>query len=114
MAVSIGSIVLHVSDIGRAARFWCAALGYVPQPDEPAFLAPADSVGPRLHLDETDRTHLDLWVDRTGSDQDSEVERLVSLGTRPVEMVSPAVAGLVLPPADRARRFSFAAPLTCT
>src|SRR5215831_19965018 len=96
MAVSIGSIVLHVSDIGRAARFWCAALGYVPQPDEPAFLAPADSVGPRLHLDETDRTHLDLWVDRTGSDQDTEVERLIALGARRVEWVYPDGADFVV------------------
>jgi len=96
MAVSIGSIVLHVSDIGRAARFWCAALGYVPQPDEPAFLAPADSVGPRLHLDETDRTHLDLWVDRSGSDSDTEVERLIALGARRVEWVYPDGADFVV------------------
>ena len=56
MAVSIGSIVLNVSNISRAAEFWRKALGYVPQPHNPDFLAPENGEGARLHLDKTDRT----------------------------------------------------------
>jgi catechol-2,3-dioxygenase len=29
--VQIGSVVLNVTDIGRAAAFWRGALGYVPR-----------------------------------------------------------------------------------
>jgi len=80
MAVFVGSVVLNVSDIGRAAEFWSKALGYVPRTDNPAFLAPRSGEGPHLHLDEDDRTHLDLWVDRQDSDLPTEVERLIVLG----------------------------------
>ncbi|MEQ7127581.1 VOC family protein [Actinopolymorpha sp. B11F2] len=74
--VSLGSIVLKVSSINRAADFWSKALGYVPT-DNPAFLIPANGEGTRLHLDEDDRTHLDLWVDE-GEEVQAEVERLIS------------------------------------
>jgi len=40
MAVFLGAVVLNVSDIGGAAEFWSKALGYVPEPDHPAFLTP--------------------------------------------------------------------------
>jgi len=96
MAVSVGSIVLHVSDLGRAAEFWSKALGYVPQPDQAAFLVPEHGEGPRLHLDEDDRTHLDLWVDRRDSDQQSEVERLISLGATRVAWDFPEDADFVV------------------
>jgi hypothetical protein len=95
MAVSIGSVVWNVSQISRAAPFWCQALGYVAQPDNPAFLAPENGRGPRLHLDEDDRTHLDLWVDRD-SDLETEVERLISLGARRVEWTYPDDADFVV------------------
>lgn len=96
MAVSFGSVVLHVSNTGRAAEFWNKALGYVSQPDNPAFLAPEDGEGPRLHLDETDRTHLDLWVNRESSDQQTEVERLISLGATRVDWDYPPNADFVV------------------
>jgi hypothetical protein len=106
MAVSIGSIVLNVSDGSRAAEFWSAALGYVPRPDNPDFLTPESGEGPRLHLDETDRTHLDLWVKRDEYDEESdqkaevvresEVERLLSLGARRVEWDYPPDADFVV------------------
>jgi hypothetical protein len=96
VAVSFGSLVLNVSDLGRAARFWSGALGYVAQPDEPAFLAPPGGGGPRLHLDGTDRTHIDLWLDRSGSDLDTEVERLVALGATRVEWTYPDDADFVV------------------
>jgi hypothetical protein len=96
MAVFVGSVVLNVSDVGRAAEFWSQALGYVAQPDNPDFLAPRSGDGPRLHLDESDLTHLDLWVDRDGSDQRTEVERLIALGARRVDWDYPDDADFVV------------------
>jgi catechol 2,3-dioxygenase-like lactoylglutathione lyase family enzyme len=96
MAVFFGSVVLNVSDIGRAAAFWSKTLGYVPQPDDPAFLAPPGGEGPRVHLDANDRTHLDLWVDRQNSDLQTEVERLISLGARRVDWDYPDGADFVV------------------
>ncbi len=82
--VRIGSVVLKVTDTRRAAEFWQRALGYVPSPGNPAFLIPEHGGGPRLHLDEDDRTHLDLWT-ANDEDQRAEVHRLVSLGAEVVE-----------------------------
>jgi catechol 2,3-dioxygenase-like lactoylglutathione lyase family enzyme len=82
--VHIGSVVLNVTDIRRAAEFWGKALGYVPAPHNPDFLIAEHGDGPRLHLDAKDRTHLDLWTDNA-QEQAAEVERLVSLGARRVE-----------------------------
>src|SRR5215813_5393453 len=96
MAVSFGALVLNVSDVGRAARFWSEALGYVATPEDPAFLAPAGGGGPRLHLDQTDRTHIDLWLDRSGSDLETEVSRLIELGATRVEWTYPDDADFVV------------------
>jgi catechol 2,3-dioxygenase-like lactoylglutathione lyase family enzyme len=94
MGVFIGSIVLNVANMDRAREFWRQALGYSPQ-DNPDFLAPAGGAAPRLHLDETDRTHLDLWVS-AGSDQQAEVERLMSLGATRVDWDYPQDADFVV------------------
>ncbi len=96
MAVSFGSVVLNVSDVSRAAEFWRKALGYVPQPSNPAFLASESGEGLRLHLDETDRTHLDLWVNRQDSNQQTEVERLISLGATRADWDYPPDADFVV------------------
>jgi len=96
VAASIGSFVLNVSQIDRAEAFWRAALGYVSQPDDPAFLAPEAGEGPRLHLDERDRTHIDLWVKRESSDLPTEVERLISLGATRAEWDYPPNADFVV------------------
>jgi len=96
MAVSVGSVVMKVSNIGRAAEIWTKALGYVAQPDNPAFLAPENGEGPRLHLDETDRTHLDLWVNRQDSNQQTELERLISLGATRADWDYPPDADFVV------------------
>ncbi len=93
--VTMGSVVLNVSDIERAAQFWGSALGYVPRPDNPAILVPENGVGPALALDEDDRTHLDLWA-ADQVEQQSEVERLVSLGARRVDWVYPEGADFVV------------------
>jgi hypothetical protein len=96
MAVFPAAVVLNVSDAGRAAEFWSRALGYVRQHDTPDFLIPPNGQGLRLHLDEEDRTHLDLWVDRELSDLETEVDRLVALGATRVDWVYPEDADFVV------------------
>lgn len=92
--VTLGSTVLNVSDTHRAAEFWSNALGYGAS-GNPAFLRPESGEGPRLHLDERDSTHLDLWVE--GEEElRAEVERLVSLGARRVDWTYPEGAAHVV------------------
>jgi catechol 2,3-dioxygenase-like lactoylglutathione lyase family enzyme len=91
----IGSVVMTVSDVHRAAAFWANALGYAPGSGNPAFLAPESGSGPRLHLDEDDRMHLDLWADDE-AEQTAEVERLISLGARRVDWEYPDDADFVV------------------
>lgn len=80
----IGSFVLNVSDTARAASFWQNALGYESGPGNPAFLVSPGGDGPRIHLDDDDRTHLDLWTDGE-AEQLAEVERLISFGAQRVD-----------------------------
>jgi hypothetical protein len=91
----IRSVVLNVGDIRRAARFWGPALGYDPAPENPDFLVPRDGEGPRLHLDETDRMHLDLWTDNE-AEQRAEVERLIALGATRIDWDYPDGADFVV------------------
>lgn len=91
----IGTVVVGVDDMGRAARFWQQVLGYVPRDeveDDWAVLIPSDG-GPGTHLalqlSETPvqvrpRIHLDLYAG-DAADQAAEVERLVSLGAERVD-----------------------------
>ncbi len=85
MGLTLGAIVLNVKDVGPAAEFWRQALGYDASPGNPDFLLPKDGPATRLHLDENDRTHLDLWVDHTTSTLEGEVDRLIALGATRVE-----------------------------
>lgn len=90
----IGSVVLGVSDVPRAAAFWTEALGYVPREameDDWVVLVPAKGSGVQLSLglsetpvQERPRIHLDLYA-RDAPDQAAEVERLVSLGAQRVD-----------------------------
>lgn len=92
--ISIGTVVLGVSDIRRAVDFWTRALGYVLRdgaidPDG-TVLVPADGHGPGLNLtssgtppQEHPRVHLDLYAG-DAREQEAEVERLVSLGAERV------------------------------
>jgi catechol 2,3-dioxygenase-like lactoylglutathione lyase family enzyme len=93
--VTIGSIVINVSDIDRASTFWGSALGFVPRRGNPAMLEPTSGEGLYLQLDEDDRTHLDLHT-ASKDEQEAEVERLVSLGARRVEWVYPDGADFVV------------------
>lgn len=85
---------MKVSDVRRAATFWGEALGYQPAAN-PDFLVPNGSGAPRLHLDENDRTHLDLWT-ADEREQFAEVERLLSLGATRVEWEYPEGADFVV------------------
>ncbi|WP_283133098.1 VOC family protein [Rhizohabitans arisaemae] len=91
----IGTIVLGVSDVRRAADFWGRALRYVPRDgeakDDWTVLVPTEGSGPALALDlstvpvqPVPRVHLDLYA-RDTADQAAEVERLVSLGAERVD-----------------------------
>jgi GNAT superfamily N-acetyltransferase len=95
-ALSAAAVVLNVARARRAAVFWTQALGYTQEADAPDFLVPPHGRGVRIHLDEHDRTHLDLWVDRTTSDVETEVERLIALGATRVEWSYPEDADFVV------------------
>lgn len=86
--VHIGAIVPNVSDTHRAGEFWSQALGYQ-RGGNPDFLLPGEIGGPRLHLDTSDRTHLDLWT-ANEAEQRAEVERLQALGATRVKWNYPA------------------------
>ncbi|MBW5484391.1 VOC family protein [Streptomyces bambusae] len=92
--LDIGSVVLGVSDVPRAVAFWTRALDYVVHErlrEDWVVVGPAEGrSGVRLALglsrsevQEHPRMHLDLYA-RDTADQAAEVERLVSLGARPV------------------------------
>ncbi len=91
----IGAVVLNVADTDISGSFWASALRYDQQPHNTAFLAPGKGQGPRLHLDQNDRTHLDLWVD-TEEEQLAEVDRLIALGAARVDWQYPDDADFVV------------------
>ncbi|WP_405791697.1 VOC family protein [Streptomyces sp. NBC_01506] len=93
--ISIGTIVMGASDVGRAAEFWSRALDYVPRDGEVAddwvVLVPAGGQGPGLSLGLSEspvqkhpRVHLDLYAD-DAAEQAAEVARLMSLGAERVD-----------------------------
>jgi|SRR5579871_5759961 len=96
MTVSVGVVVLGVSDVGRAASFWCGALDYEMRTDGfggwAVVLVPHDGVeGTKLALQRSEtppqehpRVHLDLHV-ADANEQAAEVDRLVALGAQRVE-----------------------------
>lgn len=87
----IGSTVLGVSDVRRAAEFWGRALGYVPRDEIEetwAVLTPPDGAGQNVSLMRTDtpvqekpRVHLDLY----SVNPDEEIDRLLGLGATRVD-----------------------------
>ena len=91
--LSIGSVVLKVHDVRRAAAFWCAALGYEALrevADDFVILGPSDGLGQRISLDrdggdapDFPHIHLDLYAG-DAADQAAEVERLIGLGAERV------------------------------
>lgn len=95
--LKIGTVVLGVADVRRAADFWTQDLHYVPREgtvaDDPTWtvLVPSDGIGTPLALglsetpvQEHPRVHLDLYAG-DAADQAAEVERLVDLGAERVD-----------------------------
>ncbi|MEU4671550.1 VOC family protein [Amycolatopsis sp. NPDC023774] len=90
----VGSVVLGVSDVPRAAAFWTEALGDVPREEieeDWVVLVPTEGTGTHLSLGLTEtplqahpRIHLDLYAG-DAAHQAAEVERLVSLGAQIVD-----------------------------
>ena len=95
----VGTVVMKVADVRRAAEFWVKALGYVPRDgriaEDSVVLTPRDGVGPGLALDLADRMHLDLYADGE-EEQQQEVDRLVSLGAERVDWTYPDDADFVV------------------
>jgi catechol 2,3-dioxygenase-like lactoylglutathione lyase family enzyme len=96
--LSIGSVVINVQDVRRAAAFWCAALGYEPLreiKDDWVILVPANGAsGQRISINLSDQPapdvphiHLDLYAG-DAEDQAAEVERLIGLGAERVDWPS--------------------------
>jgi hypothetical protein len=92
--LSIGSVVINVADVRRAASFWCAALDYEPLreiEDDFVILVPANGPGQRISINLSDQpppdiphVHLDLYAG-DAADQTTEVERLIALGAERVD-----------------------------
>ena len=116
--LTIGTVVLGVADLRRAADFWMQALHYVPRadqdPDDPTWtvLVPAEGSGTPLALglsetpvQEHPRVHLDLYAG-DAADQAAEVERLVALGAERVDWdLYPADADFVVLADTEGNRF---------
>jgi len=94
-SLRVGSIVIRVDDLPRQTAFWEAALGYTrragddPETGDFVLLHPPDRDGPNVSLDRVrstvqipPRIHLDLYAE----DQAAEVERLIGLGARHVDI----------------------------
>lgn len=93
--LTIGLIALGVSDVERAAEFWCQALGYELREDGfggwAKVLVPPGGTGTKIALQRSrttpqrhPRLHLDLHVaDAAG--QAAESARLVALGAERVD-----------------------------
>src|SRR5829696_4726120 len=89
----IGSVVMNVADVRRAAAFWCDALGYEPLreiQDDWVILVPKSGVGQRISINLSDQAapeiphvHLDLYAG-DADDQAAEIERLIALGAQRV------------------------------
>jgi hypothetical protein len=104
----IGTVVLGVEDVHRAAAFWTQALGYVPRDeieDDWVVLVPPDGQGAGLVLGRSEtpvqahpRVHLDLYAGDA-----AEVARLVALGA-PGHARRAAAGPAPPPPRDRSPR----------
>ncbi|MEV4383156.1 VOC family protein [Streptosporangium sp. NPDC049644] len=98
MACRISELVIDAADPGRLAAFWSDVLGYVElerEADGSIEIGPPDAgfggPQPTLVFSPTNaprtgglRLHID--VNATDRDQDAELERLLALGARPVDI----------------------------
>ena len=86
--VRLGSIVMHVSEIGRAVEFWGGALEeqyeLVHRDHNSATFFPRTKPGVVFQLTERNQMHLDLNTDSL-EENAAEIKRLESLGARRVD-----------------------------
>lgn len=91
MPISVRSITIDAPDPYRIARWWCAAFGVTPSPDDfpddPEAQCTLGGKAPRLLFERVperkqlkNRVHIDIQPE--GHTRDEEVERLLSLGAR--------------------------------
>jgi predicted enzyme related to lactoylglutathione lyase len=101
MPVRWEQVVVDAQDPARLAQWWAEALGYVvvnQTPDEVEIRRTPDELPGLLFTPVTDakvvknRLHIDLRPD----DQEAEVERLVDMGARPVDIGQHDVGWMVL------------------
>jgi hypothetical protein len=92
MSSRIGEIVVDCADPEASAAFWCAALGYrETERDETGIAIAGHPAAPTILLLRTsdskrDKTPVHLDFSPVGTDQAAEVERLVGLGARRVDI----------------------------
>ena len=90
--LTVGTVVLTVEDLDRAAEFWRQALGYVnrfeprkdwlildPPPGEPGTSIALSVTGYAQHYPPP------IYLDLYAHDQQAEIERLIGLGARRVD-----------------------------
>ena len=111
--ISVGSIVIRVTDIQRQEQFWRDALHYVAREHEPGadfvLLRPRDGNSVNVSLDQAPSTyelppriHLDLYA----NNQAAEVARLKNLGASEVHWDKrPADADYVIMADPEGNRF---------
>jgi catechol 2,3-dioxygenase-like lactoylglutathione lyase family enzyme len=102
MGLTIDWVALDCADAPALARFWAEALGYrIVEDDDPdeRLVVPSNGPGPRLLFlrvpDDKivkNRLHLDLCPD----DQAAEVDRLIKLGAKRVDIGQGDVSWVVL------------------
>lgn len=83
----VGVVMINVADVDRAARFWCAAVGYrVREPEldrEFAIIQPVAGSGLPIGLQrvgDTARQPVRLHPDLCTDDPDGQIDRLLQLG----------------------------------
>ena len=102
MTSDFTELAIDCADPGDLAGFWCSVLGYEVQDedDDLVTIGPADaaSAGPaggpvaptltfaRVPEGKTVKNRLHLDVRPAGTDQDTEVRRLLALGARPADV----------------------------
>ena len=87
-------LTVDCSDPSELARFWSEVLGYEIEEDDDedaVAIEPAEKSGPGLLFlkvpeGKTVKNRLHLDVNPMGSDQDAEVERILGLGARRVDI----------------------------
>jgi len=94
-------IVVDAGDPARLARWWAEALGFRivdEQPDEVEIRRSVDEFPGLLFLrvPETKVTKNRLHLDLRPDDQEAEVERLVDMGARPIDIGQGQVGWVVL------------------